>query len=91
MGDSMSTHHRTHTQIQRRPSNTKHVVAFFATPVAVFLTAYALWTTLKQQCAAFTAVECVPVGSTQLGGSDVALLATFLAAGLAAIIEVATN
>ena len=87
----MATQYRMHTQIQTGRGRARHLVAFLVAPVAVFAAAYAVWTTLKQQCAALVTAECVPVGSTELAGSDVALLATFLAAGLAAIVEVATN
>ena len=87
----MATQYRMHTQIQTGHSRARHLVAFLVVPVAVFAAAYAVWTTLKQQCGVLVAAECLPVGSTELGGSDVALLATFLAAGLATIVEVATN
>ena len=89
----MSTQYRLHTQVQSKQGklNGKHTAAFIAAPIFVYVVAYAVWTVLKQQCAAFTAAECLPVGSTHLGGSDVALLATFIAAGLAAIIEIAAD
>ena len=84
----MSTHYQMHTQLPRQHHGGAHLVALLAVPVVVFAAAYAVWNVLKQQCAALTAQECLPVGSMELGGGDVALLATFLAAGLAAIIEV---
>ena len=87
----MATQYRMHTQVRTAHSRGRHLVALVLVPLTVFAAAYAVWSTLKQQCAALAATECLPVGSTELGGSDVALLATFLAAGLAAIVEVATN
>ena len=87
----MATQYQMHTQLQRKPSKNTHLVAFLAAPALVYAAAYAFWTTLKQQCAAFTAPECLPVGSTDLAGTDVALLATFIAAGIIAIIEIAVD
>ena len=88
----MSTHYNTHPhphpQVQRRHVNGTHLVAFLAVPVIVYAAAYAVWTALKQQCAPLSTLECVTVGSVDLGGSDVALLATFLVAGLAIITEI---
>ena len=78
-------------QLKTKRGRTKHVVAFVAAPIAVFVVALAIWTNLKQQCVPMAAWECVAVGSTQLAFSDVALLATFLAAGIAAIVEVAAD
>lgn len=93
LGASMSTQYRLHTQVQSKQGkhHGKHMAAFVAAPILVYVAAYAVWTVLKQQCAAFTSAECLPVGSTHLGGSDVVLLATFLAAGVAAIIEIAAD
>ena len=76
----MSTQYQMHTQLPRQHHGGAHLVALLAVPVVVFATAYAVWNVLKQQCAALTTQECLPVGSMEL--------ATFLAAGLAAIIEV---
>ncbi len=91
MGGSMATQYQLHTQLQSKPSRNTHLVALLGAPTLVYAAAYAVWTILKQQCAAFTAPECLPVGSTELIGSDVALLATFLAAGIIAIIEIAID
>ena len=83
----------TYTQgrLKEKHGRAKHVVAFVAAPIAVFSVAWAIWTSLKEQCVPMAPWECVAVGSTQLAFSDVALLATFLAAGLAAIVEVAAD
>jgi hypothetical protein len=88
----MSTQYTyTQGQLKAKHGRTKHVVAFVAAPTAVFTVALAIWTNLKQQCVPMAPWECVAVGSTQLAFSDVALLATFLSAGLAAIVEVAAD
>ena len=88
----MSTQYTfTQGRLQQKRSRGKHVVAFLAAPLAVFTVALAVWSQLKQQCAPLVAQECLPMGSVQLGGTDIALLATFLAAGVAAIVEVAAD
>jgi hypothetical protein len=46
---------------------------------------------LKEQCAVLSTAQCLPVGPTDLGGTEVAVLATILAAGMAAIVEVAAD
>ena len=87
----MTTHYPMHTQVQSKHGNHRHLIALLAVPAGVFAAAYAVWNVMKEQCAPLVSSECMAVGSMELGAGDVALLATFLAAGLAAIVEVATN
>ncbi len=88
----MSTQYTfTRGRLTLKHSRGKHLVAFLAAPIAVFSVALAIWSQLKQQCAPLSAFDCVAMGGYELGGSDIALLATFLAAGLAAIVEIGVD
>ena len=77
-----------HTQVPERHSRGKHVIALLAVPAFVLMTVLVAWNVFKEQCTALSAAECLPVGSMGLGGAEVAVLATILAAGLATIVEV---
>jgi hypothetical protein len=90
----MATHaptYQMHTKVPVRRSRGKHLIALLGVPVIVLGTVLAVWNVLKEQCAALSTAQCLPVGSTDLGGAEVAVLATILAAGMAAIVEVAAD
>jgi hypothetical protein len=86
-----STHYRMHTQLPRHHRKGKHLLAFLVAPALVFTVVYAVWSVLKEQCTSLSTAQCLSAGSVSLGGTDVALLATFLAAGAAAIVEVVAD
>lgn len=88
----MTTHtpsYQMHTQVPVRRHRLRHLVALLGVPAAVSGVALLVWTVLKEQCVAFATDQCLPVGPVVLGGTDVAVLATLLAVGLAVIVEVA--
>ncbi len=90
----MSAHapqYQMHTTVPVRHSRGKHLIALLGVPAIVLGAVFGVWTVLKEQCAALSTAQCLPVGSADLGGTDVAVLATLLAAGLAAIVEVAAD
>ena len=80
-----------HTKLPVRHTRGKHLIALVGVPAIVLGAVLAVWNVLKEQCAALSAAQCLPVGSTSLGGSEVAVLATLLAAGMATIVEVAAD
>lgn len=90
----MATHaptYQMHTKVPVKHSRGKHLIALLWVPAVVLGAVLAVWNVLKEQCAALSTAQCLSVGSTNLGGTEVAVLATILAAGLAAIVEVAAD
>ncbi|GAA1478523.1 hypothetical protein GCM10009623_29690 [Nocardioides aestuarii] len=90
----MATHtpsYQMHTKVPVRHTRGKHLVALVGVPLIVLSTVLVVWNALKEQCAVLSTAQCLPVGSTDLGGTEVAVLATLLAAGLATIVEVAAD
>jgi hypothetical protein len=90
----MATHaptYQMHTTVPVKHSRGKHLVALLGVPAIVLGTVLVVWNMLKEQCVALSTAQCLPVGSTDLGGTEVAVLATILAAGMAAIVEVAAD
>jgi len=90
----MATHtpsYQMHTKLPVKHSRGKHLIALLGVPAIVLGAVLAVWNVLKEQCAALSTAQCLPVGPTDLGGTEVAVLATLLAAGMAAIVEVAAD
>ena len=90
----MATHtpgYQMHTKVPVKHTRGKHLIALVGVPASVLGAVWAVWNVLKEQCAALSTAQCLPVGSTDLGATDVAVLATLLAAGLATIVEVAAD
>lgn len=90
----MSAHgpsYQMHTPLPVAHSRGKHLIALLGVPAVVLGTVLVLWNALKEQCVVLSSAQCLPVGSTDLGATEVAVLATILAAGLAAIVEVAAD
>lgn len=85
---AQSPGYQMHTQVPAEHHRVRHLVALVGVPLAVLGVALVLWTTLKEQCAALSTAQCLPVGPVALGGTEVVVLATILAAGLAVIVEV---
>lgn len=90
----MATHtpsYQMHTTVPVKHTRGKHLIALVGVPAIVLGAVYAVWNVLKEQCATLSTAQCLPVGSTSLGATEVAVLATLLAAGLATIVEVAAD
>lgn len=86
-----SPSYQMHTQLPAHHSRGKHLIALLGVPAIVLGAVLAVWNVLKEQCAVLSTAQCLPVGSTDLAATEVAVLATILAAGMATIVEVAAD
>ena len=71
----MATHtpsYQMHTKVPVKHTRGKHLIALVGVPAIVLAAVWAVWNVLKEQCAALSTAQCLPVGSTDLGGTEVA-------------------